>query len=74
MKLTDIQLIRQNFVRVHQADCTDVTNLKLVTTNHGRQLRESPSIDHSWPVGVCAQTAVKMLSCWSEAWRWWAVY
>ncbi|WP_461217969.1 hypothetical protein [Lapidilactobacillus salsurivasis] len=49
--------IRQN--------CTGVTNLKLVTTNHGRQWRGSPSIDNSLPVGVSAQAAVKTLSGWS---------
>ncbi|MFC6316097.1 hypothetical protein ACFQHW_11030 [Lapidilactobacillus achengensis] len=60
-----IQLIQQDPVRVHQADCTGVTNLKLVTTNHGRQLREASSIDHRLPVGVSAQTAVITLSGWS---------
>ncbi|MFC6314330.1 hypothetical protein ACFQHW_01930 [Lapidilactobacillus achengensis] len=50
---------------VHQAVCTGVTNLKLVTTSYGRQLRESSSIDHSLPVGVSAQTAVRTLSGWS---------
>ncbi|WP_461219151.1 hypothetical protein [Lapidilactobacillus salsurivasis] len=39
--------------------------MKFVTTNHGRQLRGSSSIDHSLPVGVSAQTAVKTLSGWS---------
>ncbi|MFC6315792.1 hypothetical protein ACFQHW_09490 [Lapidilactobacillus achengensis] len=50
---------------VHQTDCTGVTNLILVTTSHGRQLRGSPSIDHSLPIGVSAQTTVKTLSGWS---------
>ncbi|WP_461219221.1 hypothetical protein [Lapidilactobacillus salsurivasis] len=36
-----------------------------MTTNHGRQLRGSSSIDHSLPVGVSAQAAVKTLSGWS---------
>ncbi|WP_461219651.1 hypothetical protein [Lapidilactobacillus salsurivasis] len=59
---------------VHQADFTGVTNLKLVTTNHGRQWRGSPSIGDSLPIGVSAQTTVKTLSGWSGAWRWWSVY
>ncbi|MFC6315963.1 hypothetical protein ACFQHW_10355 [Lapidilactobacillus achengensis] len=67
-------MISQDSARVHQTDCTGVTNLKLVTTNHGRQLRGSPSIGHSLPVGGCAQTAVVTLSGWSGAWRWWFVY
>ncbi|WP_461218567.1 hypothetical protein [Lapidilactobacillus salsurivasis] len=50
---------------VHQTDCTGVTNLKLVTTNHDRQWRGSPSISNSLLVGVSAQTAVKTLSGWS---------
>ncbi|WP_261807018.1 hypothetical protein [Lapidilactobacillus luobeiensis] len=50
---------------IHQADCLGITNLKLVTTNHGRQLRGSPPIGHSLPVGVSAQTAVRMLNGWS---------
>ncbi|WP_461219599.1 hypothetical protein [Lapidilactobacillus salsurivasis] len=58
-------MIRQNLVRVHQTDCTGVTNLNLVTTNHGRHLRGSPSIYHSLSIGVSAQTAVKTLSGWS---------
>ncbi|WP_461219604.1 hypothetical protein [Lapidilactobacillus salsurivasis] len=58
-------MIQKNFVLVHQTDCTGVTNSKLVTTNHGRQLRGSPSIGNSLPVGVCAQTPVKTLSGWS---------
>ncbi|MFC6316008.1 hypothetical protein ACFQHW_10580 [Lapidilactobacillus achengensis] len=36
-----------------------------MTTNHGRQLRCSPSIGHSLPLGVSAQTAVITLSGWS---------
>ncbi|WP_461218600.1 hypothetical protein [Lapidilactobacillus salsurivasis] len=36
-----------------------------MTTNHGRELRGSPSIDDSLSVGVSAQTAVKTLSGWS---------
>ncbi|MFC6315657.1 hypothetical protein ACFQHW_08795 [Lapidilactobacillus achengensis] len=36
-----------------------------MTTNHGRKLRGSSSIDHSLPVGVSAQTAVKTFSGWS---------
>ncbi|WP_164511148.1 hypothetical protein [Lapidilactobacillus achengensis] len=68
-----IQLIHQYHVQVHQTDCSGVANLKLVPTNHGRQLRGSPSIDHSLPVGVSAQTAAITLSSWSGAWRWWAV-
>ncbi|WP_125596245.1 hypothetical protein [Lapidilactobacillus achengensis] len=67
-------MIRQDSARVHQTDFTGVTNLKLVTANHGRQLRVSPSIDHSLPIGVSAQTAVITLSGWSGAWRWWSVY
>ncbi|WP_461218465.1 hypothetical protein [Lapidilactobacillus salsurivasis] len=42
-----------------------VTNLRIETTNHGRQLRGSPSIGHSLLAGVNAQTAVKTLSGWS---------
>ncbi|WP_461218307.1 hypothetical protein [Lapidilactobacillus salsurivasis] len=44
-----------------------------MTTNHGRQLRDSSPISNRLPVGVSAQTAVKMLSGWSGAWRWWPV-
>ncbi|MFC6314819.1 hypothetical protein ACFQHW_04455 [Lapidilactobacillus achengensis] len=69
-----IQPIYQDHVLVHQTDCTGVTKLNLVTTNHGRQLRRSPSIGHSLLVGVSAQAAVITLSGWSGAWRWWAVY
>ncbi|MFC6314276.1 hypothetical protein ACFQHW_01655 [Lapidilactobacillus achengensis] len=58
-------MIRQDSVRVHQTDCPGITNIKLVTTSHGRQLRGSPSIDDSLPVGVSAQTAVKTVSGWS---------
>ncbi|MFC6314741.1 hypothetical protein ACFQHW_04060 [Lapidilactobacillus achengensis] len=36
-----------------------------MTTNHGRQLRGSLSIDHSLPVGVSAQATVITLSGWS---------
>ncbi|WP_461219392.1 hypothetical protein [Lapidilactobacillus salsurivasis] len=50
---------------VYQTDCAGVTNLKLVTTNYGRQLRGSPSIDDSLPNDVSAQTAVITLSGWS---------
>ncbi|MFC6315161.1 hypothetical protein ACFQHW_06185 [Lapidilactobacillus achengensis] len=60
-----IQLIHQNLILVHQIDCTGVANSKLVTTNHGRQLRGFPSIGDSLPVGVSAQTAVITLSGWS---------
>ncbi|MFC6315668.1 hypothetical protein ACFQHW_08850 [Lapidilactobacillus achengensis] len=67
-------MIQQNLILVHQANCTGVTNLKRITTNHGRQLRGSPSIDHSLPVGVSAQVTMIMLSSWSGAWRWWAGY
>ncbi|WP_461219454.1 hypothetical protein [Lapidilactobacillus salsurivasis] len=60
-----IQLIHQELDLVHLTDCTGVTHLKLVTTNHGRQLRGPTSIGNSLPVGVGAQTAVKTLSGWS---------
>ncbi|WP_461219488.1 hypothetical protein [Lapidilactobacillus salsurivasis] len=50
---------------VPQIDCAGVTNSRIVTTNHGRHLRASPSIDNSLPVGVSAQTSVKTLSGWS---------
>ncbi|WP_461219509.1 hypothetical protein [Lapidilactobacillus salsurivasis] len=40
---------------------------KLVTTNHGRQLRGSPSISNSLPDGESAQAAVIPLSGWSGA-------
>ncbi|MFC6315627.1 hypothetical protein ACFQHW_08640 [Lapidilactobacillus achengensis] len=53
-----IQLIHPELALVHQENYSGVTNSKLVTTNHGRQLRGSPSIDHSLPAGVSAQTAV----------------
>ncbi|WP_461219461.1 hypothetical protein [Lapidilactobacillus salsurivasis] len=36
-----------------------------MTTNHGRQLRGSPSIEDSSPDGVSAQTSVITLSGWS---------
>ncbi|WP_461218933.1 hypothetical protein [Lapidilactobacillus salsurivasis] len=55
----------QELASVHQTDCTGVTNLKLVTTNHGRQWRGSPSIGDSLPVGVSIQTTAIMLSGWS---------
>ncbi|WP_461219144.1 hypothetical protein [Lapidilactobacillus salsurivasis] len=58
-------MIRQDSARVHQTNCTGVTNLKLMTTSNGRQLRGSPSIGNSLPVGVSVQTAVKTLSGWS---------
>ncbi|WP_461218144.1 hypothetical protein [Lapidilactobacillus salsurivasis] len=66
-------MIYQELASVYQADCAGVTNLKLVTTNHGRQFRGSLSISHSWLAGVSAQAAVKTLSGWSGAWRWWSV-
>ncbi|MFC6315058.1 hypothetical protein ACFQHW_05665 [Lapidilactobacillus achengensis] len=69
-----IQLIHPELALVHQTNFAGVTNSKLVPTNHGRQLRGSPSIDHSLPTGVSAQTAVITLSGWSGAWCWWAVY
>ncbi|WP_461218271.1 hypothetical protein [Lapidilactobacillus salsurivasis] len=59
------QLIHQERAQVHQTDCPSVTNSKLVTTNHGRQLRGSPLIDNSLQNRVSAQTAVKTLSGWS---------
>ncbi|WP_461218167.1 hypothetical protein [Lapidilactobacillus salsurivasis] len=63
-KPTDsVDSLRTRFV--HQTDCTGVTNLKLVTTSHGRHLRGSPSSSHSLPVGVSAQTSIIMLSGWS---------
>ncbi|MFC6316226.1 hypothetical protein ACFQHW_11680 [Lapidilactobacillus achengensis] len=58
-------MTRQDSAPIHQTDCTGVTNSKLVTTNHGRQMRGSPSIDDSLPVGVSAQTAAITLSGWS---------
>ncbi|WP_225422202.1 hypothetical protein [Lapidilactobacillus achengensis] len=58
-------MIHQELASVHQTDFTGVTNSKLVTTNHGRQLRESSSIDHSLPNGVSAQTIAITLSGWS---------
>ncbi|MFC6314224.1 hypothetical protein ACFQHW_01390 [Lapidilactobacillus achengensis] len=58
-------MIQRELALVHQTDCAGVTNLKLVTTNHGCQLRGSPSIGHSLPAGVSAQTAVITLSGWS---------
>ncbi|WP_461218722.1 hypothetical protein [Lapidilactobacillus salsurivasis] len=64
-----IQLVYQELASVHQTDCAGVTNLNLVTTDHGRQLRGFPSIGHSLPVGVSAQTAVITLSGWSGAIR-----
>ncbi|WP_461219450.1 hypothetical protein [Lapidilactobacillus salsurivasis] len=39
--------------------------MKLVTTNHGRQVRGSPSIGNSLLFGVSAQTAAITLSGWS---------
>ncbi|MFC6313983.1 hypothetical protein ACFQHW_00095 [Lapidilactobacillus achengensis] len=60
-----IQLIHQGLALVHQTDCAGVTNSKLLTTNHGRQLRGSHSIGDSLPVGVSAQAAVITLSGWS---------
>ncbi|MFC6314145.1 hypothetical protein ACFQHW_00990 [Lapidilactobacillus achengensis] len=58
-------MIRQDYARVHQTDWYGVTNLKLMTTNHGRQLRGSSSISDSLRSGVSAQTAVITLSGWS---------
>ncbi|MFC6316192.1 hypothetical protein ACFQHW_11505 [Lapidilactobacillus achengensis] len=58
-------MLHQEPAPVHQTDCPGVANLKLVTTNHGRQLRGSSSIGHSLPDGVSAQTAVITLSGWS---------
>ncbi|MFC6314108.1 hypothetical protein ACFQHW_00800 [Lapidilactobacillus achengensis] len=52
----------KNLSLVHQAGYAGVTNLKLVTTNHGRQLYGSSSIGHSLPVGVSAQTTAITLS------------
>ncbi|WP_164511066.1 hypothetical protein [Lapidilactobacillus achengensis] len=60
-----IRLIHQDLAAVHQVDCPGVTNSKLATTNHGRQLRGSTSTGDSLPDGVSAQTAVKTLSGWS---------
>ncbi|MFC6314750.1 hypothetical protein ACFQHW_04105 [Lapidilactobacillus achengensis] len=60
-----VQLIHPELARVHQTDCAGVTNLKLVITNHGRQLRGSSSIGHSLPVGGSAQATVETLSGWS---------
>ncbi|MFC6315492.1 hypothetical protein ACFQHW_07950 [Lapidilactobacillus achengensis] len=60
-----IQLTDQKPASVHQTDCTGVTNLKLVTNATAVNCGDSPSIDHSLPVGVSAQTAVKTLSGWS---------
>ena len=60
-----IRLLHQELASVHQTDCAGVANSRIVATNHGRQLRGSPSIDHSLPTGVSAQTAVKTLSGWS---------
>ncbi|MFC6315159.1 hypothetical protein ACFQHW_06175 [Lapidilactobacillus achengensis] len=45
----------------------------IVLTNHGRQLRGSPSNGHSLPVDVSAQMNKITLSGWSGAWRWWTV-
>ncbi|MFC6315308.1 hypothetical protein ACFQHW_06975 [Lapidilactobacillus achengensis] len=52
-------------ISVHQTDCTGVTNLNLVTTNHGCQLRGSSSIGDSLPIDVSAQTTAITLSGWS---------
>ncbi|MFC6314345.1 hypothetical protein ACFQHW_02005 [Lapidilactobacillus achengensis] len=60
-----IRLIHPELDPVHQTDCAGVANSRIVTTNHSRQLRGSPSIDDSLSVGVSAQTAVKTLSGWS---------
>ncbi|MFC6314840.1 hypothetical protein ACFQHW_04560 [Lapidilactobacillus achengensis] len=65
--INSVDSLRIRFV--HQTDFTGDTNLRIVTTNNGRQFRGSPSIDHSLPIGVSAQTAVKTLSGWSGAWR-----
>ncbi|MFC6314866.1 hypothetical protein ACFQHW_04690 [Lapidilactobacillus achengensis] len=40
-------MIHQELALVDQVDCTGVANLRIVTTNRGRQLRGSSSIDHS---------------------------
>ncbi|WP_461217977.1 hypothetical protein [Lapidilactobacillus salsurivasis] len=66
-----VSSLRTSFVC--QADFAGVTNLKLVTTNHGRHLRGSSSIGDSLPDGVSAQTTVITLSGWSGAWCWWSV-
>ncbi|MFC6315321.1 hypothetical protein ACFQHW_07085 [Lapidilactobacillus achengensis] len=66
-------MIHQEPALVHQTDYTGVVNLKLVTTNHGRQWRGSLSVSDGLPIGVSAQTAVITLSGWSGAWRWWFV-
>ncbi|WP_461219557.1 hypothetical protein [Lapidilactobacillus salsurivasis] len=58
-------MIHPERVPVYLANYSGVTNLKLAITNHGRQLRGSPSISHSLPAGVSAQTAIKTLSGWS---------
>ncbi|MFC6314481.1 hypothetical protein ACFQHW_02740 [Lapidilactobacillus achengensis] len=60
-----IRLIHQELALAYQTNCAGVTNLKIVTTNHGRQWRGSTSIGDSLPVGVSAQTAAKTLSGWS---------
>ncbi|MFC6314325.1 hypothetical protein ACFQHW_01900 [Lapidilactobacillus achengensis] len=66
-------MIYQEPAIVHQANCTGVTNLMLITTNHGRQLRGAPFIGYSLTVGVSAPMSKISLSSWSGAWRWWSV-
>ncbi|WP_461219085.1 hypothetical protein [Lapidilactobacillus salsurivasis] len=58
-------MIQQELALVHQTNCAGVANLKLVTTNHGRQLRDSPSNHHSLLSDVSAQTPAITLSGWS---------
>ncbi|WP_461218727.1 hypothetical protein [Lapidilactobacillus salsurivasis] len=58
-------MIQQELALVHQTGFTGVTNLKLVATRHGRQMRGAPSIGHSLPIGVSAQATVITLSGWS---------
>ncbi|WP_125596456.1 hypothetical protein [Lapidilactobacillus achengensis] len=54
-------MIRQDYARVHQTDWYGVTNLKLMTTNHGRQLRGSSSISDSLRSGeIRGEIAVKL--------------
>ncbi|MFC6316218.1 hypothetical protein ACFQHW_11640 [Lapidilactobacillus achengensis] len=60
-----IRLIHQELASVYLTDYAGVTNVKIVTTNHGRQLRGPTSIDNSLQNGVSAQTAVITLSGWS---------
>ncbi|MFC6315935.1 hypothetical protein ACFQHW_10215 [Lapidilactobacillus achengensis] len=57
--------MHQELAFFHQTDCSGVANLKIVTANHGRQLRASSSIGDSLLIGVSAQAAAIMLSGWS---------